>query len=83
MLGLQTAWLYVVGSLGFLYVDVQEFFTFTTDVTLRVNIACSMFVSPKQAPPSQTPHTCPPALLPALAGYISPPSPVYQPAISQ
>ena len=45
MLGLQTAWLYVVGSLGFLYVDVQEFFTFTTDVTLRINIACSMFVS--------------------------------------
>ena len=30
-----------VGSLGFLYVDVLEFFTFTDDAWLRANIAMS------------------------------------------
>ena len=37
-----SAALYTVGSLGFLMVDVMEFFTFTDDLWLRTNIACSM-----------------------------------------
>lgn len=45
MLGLQSAWLYIVGSLGFLFVDVQEFFAFTADPIYRANIACSMLGS--------------------------------------
>lgn len=45
MLGVTTAWLYVIGSAGFLYVDVQEFFTFKDDLMLRINICCSMFGS--------------------------------------
>lgn len=44
-LGVWTAWLYTIGSAGFLYVDVQEFFTFSDDFTLRVNISCSMIGS--------------------------------------
>lgn len=38
-------WLYTIGSCGFLFVDVQEFFTFTDDLTLRINISCSAFGS--------------------------------------
>jgi len=38
-------WLYTIGSCGFLFVDIQEFFTFTDDVMLRVNILCSAFGS--------------------------------------
>ena len=38
-------WLYTIGSCGFLFVDVQEFFTFTDDPILRFNIACSAFGS--------------------------------------
>ena len=34
-------WLYVIGSVGFLTVDLLEFFTFTTDKTLRFNISLS------------------------------------------
>lgn len=37
-----SAWLYIIGSAGFLYVDVLEFFTFTEDKWLRVNISMSM-----------------------------------------
>ena len=37
-----SAALYTVGSLGFLLVDVMEFFTFTSVFLLRLNIACSM-----------------------------------------
>jgi hypothetical protein len=44
-LGVDTAWLYIIGSCGFLYVDVQEFFTFTDEYWLRLNIACSAFGS--------------------------------------
>jgi len=33
--------LYIIGSVGFLYVDVLEFFTFTEDFFLRCNIAIS------------------------------------------
>lgn len=40
-----TAWLYTIGSAGFLFVDVQEFFTFTDDIILRINISCSMIGS--------------------------------------
>jgi hypothetical protein len=36
-----SALLYVIGSLGFLGVDVQEFFTYTEDRWLRSNIALS------------------------------------------
>lgn len=36
-----SAVLYTVGSCGFLAVDVQEFFTYTTDPLLRVNISLS------------------------------------------
>ena len=43
--GWVTAWLYVVGSCGFLYVDVQEFFTFTADASLRLNIFWSVIGS--------------------------------------
>jgi hypothetical protein len=35
------AWLYTIGSCGFLTVDVLEFFTFTKDPWLRANIAMS------------------------------------------
>ena len=38
---LWSAALYTVGSVGFLSVDVQEFFTYTADAALRTNIACS------------------------------------------
>ena len=41
-LGDETAWMYVIGSFGFLYVDVLEFFTFVDEPWLRTNIACSM-----------------------------------------
>mmetsp|Transcript_18368 Transcript_18368/g.35108 ORF Transcript_18368/g.35108 Transcript_18368/m.35108 type:complete len:329 (+) Transcript_18368:62-1048(+) len=43
-LGDETAWMYVIGSFGFLYVDVLEFCTFTTPelVWIRRNVACSM-----------------------------------------
>eukprot|EP00747_Dinoflagellata_sp_TGD_P171037 gnl/TRDRNA2_/TRDRNA2_204068_c0_seq1.p1 gnl/TRDRNA2_/TRDRNA2_204068_c0~~gnl/TRDRNA2_/TRDRNA2_204068_c0_seq1.p1 ORF type:complete len:223 (-),score=46.24 gnl/TRDRNA2_/TRDRNA2_204068_c0_seq1:63-731(-) len=44
-LGYMSGWLYIIGSMGFLYVDVQEFFTFTEDFWLRVNISCSMIGS--------------------------------------
>jgi hypothetical protein len=44
-LSVVTAWLYIIGSAGFLFVDVQEFFTFTDDVILRINISCSMIGS--------------------------------------
>lgn len=37
-----SAWLYIIGSCGFLYVDVLEFFTFTEDCKLRLNISMSM-----------------------------------------
>jgi len=36
-----SGWLYVIGSSGFLYVDVLEFFTYTTDKWLRLNISMS------------------------------------------
>ena len=36
-----SAALYTVGSLGFLFVDVQEFFTFVSEPVLRANIALS------------------------------------------
>jgi hypothetical protein len=36
-----SAALYTVGSLGFLFVDVQEFFTFASEPMLRANIALS------------------------------------------
>lgn len=38
-------WLYVLGSCGFLTVDVMEFFTFVEDRWLRANIAMSMIGS--------------------------------------
>ena len=46
-LGDLTAWLYIIGSAGFLFVDVQEFFTFVGEPAcrLRLNIACSMLGS--------------------------------------
>ena len=34
-------WLYTLGSCGFLYVDVLEYFTFTDDLWLRRNISMS------------------------------------------
>jgi len=37
-----SAWLYIIGSCGFMYVDTQEFFTFTDDKMLRLNISMSM-----------------------------------------
>lgn len=40
-----SAWFYIVGSAGFLAVDVTEFFTFTEDKWLRFNISLSMFGS--------------------------------------
>jgi len=40
-----SAWLYIIGSVGFLYVDVQEFFTFTDNRWLRLNICMSMIGS--------------------------------------
>lgn len=36
-----SAWLYIIGSAGFLYVDVQEFFTFIENKWLRINISMS------------------------------------------
>lgn len=39
--GTSSAWLYMVGSAGFLYVDVLEFFTFKEDRGLRCNISMS------------------------------------------
>lgn len=44
-LGVATAWLYTIGSAGFLFVDVQEFFTFTDNAILRINILCSLIGS--------------------------------------
>jgi hypothetical protein len=41
-LGISTAWLYIIGSTGFFYVDVQECFTFIDDLWLRINVCCSM-----------------------------------------
>eukprot|EP00123_Amoebidium_parasiticum_P013970 comp22254_c0_seq1/m.32877 comp22254_c0_seq1/g.32877 ORF comp22254_c0_seq1/g.32877 comp22254_c0_seq1/m.32877 type:complete len:239 (-) comp22254_c0_seq1:921-1637(-) len=40
-----SGWLYTIGSCGFLLVDVMEFFTFTSDFLLRVNISLSMIGS--------------------------------------
>lgn len=40
-----SAWLYIIGSSGFLYVDLLEFFTFTDETCLRLNISASMFGS--------------------------------------
>ena len=37
-----SAGLYTLGSVGFLTVDVMEFFTFTESFILRTNISCSM-----------------------------------------
>jgi len=37
-----SGWLYTIGSVGFLSVDVIEFFTFTDDVLLRINIFLSL-----------------------------------------
>merc|ERR1711862_316313 len=39
--GLVASILYVIGSFGFLYVDVQEFFTYTEEKFLRINISLS------------------------------------------
>jgi len=39
--GEDAAWLYIIGSCGFLTVDVMEFFTFTEDFWLRLNISMS------------------------------------------
>jgi hypothetical protein len=39
---LDSALLYIIGSLGFLAVDVMEFFTFTEDKLIRLNISISM-----------------------------------------
>lgn len=44
MLGLQSAWLYIVGSLSFCFVDVQELVTFT-DFHRRVGIGASLLGS--------------------------------------
>ena len=41
LLATASAALYTLGSLGFLAVDVQEFFTFRAPASLRANIACS------------------------------------------
>jgi hypothetical protein len=41
MLSLSSAVIYTIGSLGFLFVDLQEFFTFTEDTILRFNISLS------------------------------------------
>jgi hypothetical protein len=38
---LVSALLYIIGSIGFLGVDIQEFFTYTEDKVLRINIAMS------------------------------------------
>eukprot|EP01041_Mallomonas_annulata_P003270 gene3270-6473_t len=38
-------WLYIIGSIGFLSVDVLEFFTFTEEFWLRLNISMSAFGS--------------------------------------
>ena len=40
-----SATLYTIGSIGFLSVDVIEFFTFTEIQIIRINIACSMIGS--------------------------------------
>ena len=37
-----SATLWTVGGLGFLLVDVMEFFTFTSDFLVRLNITCSI-----------------------------------------
>ena len=64
-----SAWLYIIGSIGFLYVDVEEFFTFTDDYWLRVNIACSVTGStlvsaaPRRAPRRALRSARSPALL--------------------
>jgi hypothetical protein len=39
------AWMYTIGSAGFVFVDGQEFFTFYDDVELRVNVLCSVIGS--------------------------------------
>jgi len=41
MLSLLSAIIYTIGSVGFLAVDIQEFFTFTDDELLRLNISIS------------------------------------------
>ncbi|CAE8623112.1 unnamed protein product [Polarella glacialis] len=41
-LGYMSGLLYIIGSCGFLYCDVGEFFTFTDDKWLRLNISMSM-----------------------------------------
>ena len=43
--GQWSALLYTIGSLGFLTVDVMEFFTFTEDLLIRINIVLSMIGS--------------------------------------
>jgi hypothetical protein len=40
-LSLSSAVIYTIGSLGFLFVDLQEFVTFTEDMILRFNISLS------------------------------------------
>ncbi len=44
--GLKSAVLYTIGSLGFLYVDVLEFVTFTDNIYLRMNISMSAVCPP-------------------------------------
>ena len=65
-----SAWLYIIGSIGFLYVDVEEFFTFTDDYWLRVNIACSVTGSTlvSAAPRRASRSARSPALLSSAAG---------------
>ena len=41
LLSLLSAIIYTIGSVGFLAVDIQEFFTFTDDNLLRLNISIS------------------------------------------
>ena len=43
--GLIAGILYTIGSFGFLYVDVLEYFTYTGEPWLRTNISCSAFGS--------------------------------------
>jgi hypothetical protein len=44
-IGVAVAWLYTIGSAGFLVVDLQEFFTFTEDLIVRINISGSVIGS--------------------------------------
>lgn len=57
-----SAWLYIVGSCFFLYVDVQEYFTFTEEYWLRTNISVSItgstLVSRRWPSASSSPCLC-------------------------